>query len=166
MKFNKTLFYLCFTCFIYSCTTDGSHTADQNVDSTKPAKKVSKKETLTKTFVPKHLKKLPIVNVKPNQRVKSPFKVTFNSRGLWHAYEGEVGFVKAIDSDGNELGSAILHSTDGKWMTDGPAKFDSELKFKIKSSKSGKLVFSSNAGPGDGVEAGKSYSFEIPVLFE
>ncbi len=166
MNILKSLIYsgLCFSLFLSftSCQDSGTSTKDKHV---KVAAK-DKKNTKSVKFVSKPFKKFPKVNVKPNQRLASPFNVELNSKGLWSASEGEVGMVTVVDSDGNKLGSAILSSTDGNWMTSGPAKFGSKLNFQLKSSKSGKLVFSSNAGPGDGAEAGKIELFEIPVIFE
>lgn len=166
MKTIKSIFFtglcLSFFAFFLSCqdSTNSIKAEQTNVVAPK------KQNTKPVKFVSKPFRKLPKVNVHPNQRLSSPFNVKLNSKGLWLASEGEIGRVTVVDSDGNKLGSAILSSVDGDWMTTGPANFRAKVNFDLKSSKSGKLVFSSNPGPGDGSEAGKIESFEIPVIFE
>jgi len=106
----------------------------------------------------------PIVNIKPNQLIKSPFKVTVNSNGVWHAFEGELGFIKVYNEAGKEIGNVgILHTDSTKeidWMADGPIPFETILTFDPKGSKKGKIVIEKNAG-----RARDADSFEIPVRF-
>ncbi len=161
MKFIKKAILLNIALLTLSCSNPtNSTTAKAESKHNATIKKVVKPQ------MPNPFKKLPRVNVKPNQKLSSPFKVKFNSLGIWKAFEGEVGKVDLVDSDGNQLATAILHSSDGKWMTSGPALFEATLKFKTKSSKSGKIIFSNDGGPGEGKESQPSSSIEIPVIFE
>ena len=136
--------------------------------SEKPSKKVAFQLDILNNlkFVTHNLNNYPSINIKPNQTITSPYKVKINSRGIWHASEGELGIINVVDDYGNMLGpNAIMMTTNNNWMKNGPAKFSTVLKFKAKTLKTGKIVIYNDPGPGDGEEAGELIRFEIPVKF-
>jgi hypothetical protein len=51
------------------------------------------------------------------------------------------------------------------WNKEGGVLYKTTLKFDPKGAKSGKLIFYSNAGPGEGDEEGICFTFGIPVKF-
>ena len=85
--------------------------------------------------------------------------------GVWHAHEGELGHIKLLDQQGNELAIGIL-STSEDWMKSGSILFQSVLEFNSKENKRGYLTIHNYSGVGDGSEAGEKLSFKIPVRFE
>ena len=114
-------------------------------------------------------KKLPTTNITIGQIIASPLLVEVNSRGVWHAHEGELGRVEVIDANGTILNNtrdyAILHTTDGDWMKQGDAYFSTTVTFKKSQSKNGKIIIYNNPGPGDGEEASRKEKIEIPIRF-
>ena len=143
--------------------------ACSSVDQTTPEEPSTETTETTITEVEEEVEernmKLPSVNISPNDKLTSPVGIQVNSEGAWFASEGELGTVHLMNDQGEELGMAILSSSDGNWMTSDPAMFDTQLEFDAAESGSGKLVVKSNPGEGDGDEAGEQYSFEIPVTF-
>jgi|GEM_PF-1810288 len=121
-------------------------------------------EKKTFKYIRNEAARFPSVNIKANQTVKSPLMIKVNSKGVWTAYEGELGTVSIVDETGRELGKTqILTSADGDWMHIGNALFQAKLTFKTNGKTKAKLVFYNDSGPGEGEEAGKSEKFEIPV---
>ena len=108
--------------------------------------------------------KLPTVNIQENDILVSPTQIEVNSQGVWFASEGTLGFIQLIDEKGTELASGIL-TTNENWMTNEPVVFSTKLTFDSKNSKSGILVIHNDPGSGDGDEAGKKISFQIPIAF-
>lgn len=109
---------------------------------------------------------LPTVNIKEEEVITSPQKITVNSEGLWFATEGKLGHVELFDSEDNLLTEGHLMA-DGEWMTEKPALFSTALTFTVKEdTEKGKLVIYNNPGNGDGEEAGEKISFEVPVRFK
>ncbi len=76
----------------------------------------------------------------PNDWVSSPLKITgiVNGNG-WSGFEGQVGIVKLLDNNGNELVSGILTATT-EW-TQLPTSFETTLEFNPNLSETGELVF-------------------------
>ncbi len=159
MKAYKLGFFVLLSMFL-SCgpTQTKTETADENVqEETEKGKIKPNKE--------KDAALLPTVNIQPNQKISSPLKIKVNSEGIWFASEGELGIVRLLDSDGNELAQGIL-SADEEWMKEGPVMFSTELNFDSKKAEKAKLIIHNNPGGGDGDEAGEKKSFEIPVILE
>ena len=135
--------------------------------------KNSKKDTITEEVVveestpevemevtddnPKH----PSVDVKANQTITSPLTLNINSEGAWLANEGELGTVELFDKNNKSLGSAIMSSKDGEWMTTGPAAFIATLNFTVSEAQTGNLVFHNNVVSDEGID--REMSFHIPV---
>lgn len=103
---------------------------------------------------------VPTVNIAANEKITSPKLVKVNSEGIWFASEGELGWVKLVDSAGNELGKAIL-TTEEDWMVSGPVVFSANLTFDPAKAKAGKLIIYGKSGEGDA----KGPHFEVPVTF-
>ncbi len=148
---------------ICSCKETRPTVSKKKVVAAQPVKKVVKEKV---KMITKKTTNRPSVNIVENQKVSSPLEILLNSKGLWLAHEGEVGIVTLVDDRGKEIVKKILSSADGNWMTSGPAKYKANMTFDAKGAKRGKLIFKGNPGPGEGREAGKSTSFEIPVTFE
>jgi hypothetical protein len=119
---------------------------------------------LKSTSLSEEVHQYPTVNVKSDQEISSPLIIKVNSQGVWRAGEGELGRIELIDAEGNILAEEFL-TADEEWMRNGPVMFSTDLIFDAKNSKSGKLVIHNNPSDGDGREARKKISFEIPVTF-
>jgi len=77
---------------------------------------------------------------KGNEEISSPFKIigVVNGNG-WGGFEGQVGTVKLLDNNGNQLGATILTAiTD--WMQP-VINFETYLQFLSDKDQDGKLVF-------------------------
>ena len=137
--------------------------------SAKTTIEVEKKVDEKVNNVEKPKRKIPTTNIKDNQKITSPLYVKVNSEGIWFASEGELGFVKIVDKNNKMLNKkgnfGILSSMDGNWMHSNPAFFETEVDFEIEGEKSGRIIITSNAGNGEGDEAGSTYTIEIPVTF-
>jgi len=107
----------------------------------------------------------PTLNVKENDKIASPLLVKVNSEGIWHAMEGELGWIQLVDESGNEFAKGILFA-DGEWMVSGSVMFSTTLTFDSKNAKTGRLIISHDQpGDGEGDEEGEVISFEVPVTF-
>jgi hypothetical protein len=95
----------------------------------------------------------------PNAEVSSPFviKGIANLDG-WNGFEGQVGIVDLLDSDGNGLGYAILTATTD-WMSP-PVNFEATLNFATSNSGPGTLVFHNENASGD---PAMNRTFSMPV---
>ncbi len=156
---------------VFTIKSIGNHTSSTDEYFCKIIK-IDKNELIFKdgNLINKFIRKEhPTANIKRWQKITSPLTVKVNSQGVWFAWEGELGTVKIVDENGkvlnlkNEWG--ILSSADGNWMHSKPAFFKTSIPFDAKGAKKGKIIIYNNSGPGDGEEAGTSYSFEIPVTF-
>ena len=107
----------------------------------------------------------PTVSINPYDVVSSPLLVEVNSMGIWHAFEGALGYVELIDTEGTALAMGFL-TTKEEWMTSGPVMFQTTLEFDTKGAESGILIVHNNPGGGSGDEAGEEISFELPVRFK
>jgi hypothetical protein len=109
--------------------------------------------------------KNPSVNIKPNQKIASPFRIKVNSEAVWFGHEGELGTVHVVDDNDKELGMAILslHDDYNKYISGKAVMYGKTLSFNTQGATSGKLQFYNN-NPSE--TEGVNKQFEIPVLFE
>ena len=93
--------------------------------------------------------------------VSSPLEVAgaVNGNG-WSGFEGQVGTVKLLDSDGKELANGVLTATT-EWTTL-PTSFDTTLKFDPGTSETGELDFKNENPSGD---PAKDKTFVLPIKF-
>ncbi len=106
---------------------------------------------------------MPIVinNIKDNQKVSSPIKITGKARGNWFF---EASFpIKLIDVDENVLGTAIA-TADGDWMTTDFVNFTAELEYNKATSTDRALLILSNDNPSGKPELDKAVY--IPVILK
>lgn len=104
---------------------------------------------------------LEIYSLKTNQEIFSPLKITGRITGSgWAGFEGQVGTVKLLDSEGKELTTGILTATTD-WMIF-PVSFKTTLNFKSPATGTGILVFK-NENPSGLPE--KDASFSLPIRF-
>jgi len=84
----------------------------------------------------------------PNAEVSSPLAIlgTANGDG-WNGFEGQVGIVDLLDSNGKGLGYAILTATTD-WMQP-QVSFETTLNFNVDNSGPGTLVFHNENASGD-----------------
>jgi len=91
--------------------------------------------------------------------IASPFKITGSVTGDgWTGFEGQVGTVKLLDSDGKELAMGILTATTD-WMAL-PTNFETALNFSSDKDQSGTLVFHNENASG---MQEKDKEFSLPV---
>lgn len=96
---------------------------------------------------------------KPSDAISSPFKITGVVRGSgWSGFEGQVGTVKLLDSDGKELATGILKATT-EWTTL-PTNFETNLTFTAVSGTSGTLVFK-NENPSGMRQRDKIFNLQV-----
>lgn len=105
------------------------------------------------------------LSVNPLNIIKSQQDIHINSMGVWHAFEGELGYIELIDPQGERLAMGIMSAT-GEWMTSGPVMYKTTLIFNPGNATHGTLLVHNNPGGGSGHEAGKALFFEIPVRFK
>jgi len=106
--------------------------------------------------------KHPAVDLMPNQILTAPATITIDSKGIWYAFEGELGTVDIYDRHNKKLETAIIRSKDGDWMKEGSSKFIATLNFHVDETQEGKLVFNNNVVS----DRDKNRSFEIPVTLD
>lgn len=138
--------------------------ACQNSKKETPVKKIEtitlKADSLVK-IEKVNTKETPWVNIQKHQKISSPLLIEINSKGLWHASEGEVGTVSLVDENNKTIATGILFTKDDKWMTSGDAFFKTTLTFDAKEAKSGSLIFKNRVVRKDDIEL----SFTLPVHF-
>ncbi|MCX6718492.1 MAG: hypothetical protein NTY81_02725 [Candidatus Staskawiczbacteria bacterium] len=100
-----------------------------------------------------------IIAPKLNEEISSPLKITgvVNGNG-WGGFEGQVGTVKLLDNNGNQLGIAILIATTD-WMQS-VINFETTLNFQSDISQSGTLVFHNENPSGD---PARDKTFSLPI---
>lgn len=104
---------------------------------------------------------LQINSLQLNQEVSSPLKITGSVNGNgWAGFEGQVGNVKLLGSNGKELVSAPLTTTTD-W-TKLPTNFETTLVFQSNGLESGTLVFH-NENPSGMPEKDKAFSLPIKL---
>lgn len=118
-------------------------------------------EKYTAKIVPIEGTKKGIVVLSPKlgEEITSPVKITgyINGDG-WAGFEGQVGTVKLLDGNSNEIASGLLSAT-SDWMTS-LVNFEVDLNFVSLKNQSGKLVFS-NENPSGLLE--KNKEFQLPI---
>ena len=82
-----------------------------------------------------------------------------NSKGIWFAFEGELGTVELLDKSNNVLGLCIL-STNENWMVKGSVEFNCLLEYRATNSGEGTLVVKNNNASGK-PELDKSFSIRV-----
>ncbi|MFA5714440.1 MAG: GerMN domain-containing protein [Candidatus Paceibacterota bacterium] len=86
------------------------------------------------------VKNIEIYNIISGQAISSP--LTIKGRvmgGHWTGFEGQVGIVELVDSDGERLGLAILNAT-SDWMKM-PTNFEATLSFEAPKDSNVFLIF-------------------------
>jgi len=98
---------------------------------------------------------------KENDWVSSPLEISGAVSGSgWAGYEGQVGSVKLLDSNGKELANGVLTATTD-W-TKLPTTFDTTLTFDPGTSEIGQLVFKNENPSGD---PSKEKEYTLPIKF-
>jgi len=104
---------------------------------------------------------LAILSLKPNQEISSPLKITGAVSGNgWAGFEGQVGTVKLLDGNGNQIALGILTATT-EWTTL-PTNFEITLNFATPQTENGTLVFKNENASG---MPDKDKSFSLPIKF-
>jgi hypothetical protein len=86
------------------------------------------------------LKNIEIYNITSGQAISSPLTIKGRvTGGHWTGFEGQVGTVELVGSDGERLGLAILNAT-SDWMKM-PTNFDAILSFEAPKDSDLFLVF-------------------------
>jgi len=113
----------------------------------------------TKPIIEEIKKGMVVLSPRAGEEIASPVKITgyVNGDG-WIGFEGQVGSVKLLDSNSNEIASSILSAV-GDWMTS-LINFEANLNFISLKDQSGVLVFS-NENPSGLLE--KDKEFQLPV---
>jgi len=94
--------------------------------------------------------------------VSSPLKVTgMVNGGDWAGFEGQVGTVKLLDKNGQEISFGILKATT-EW-TSLPTNFETTLNFVSDKEQNGTLVFTNENASG---EPSRDKIFQMPVTIE
>jgi hypothetical protein len=97
---------------------------------------------------------------RPNNLIESPLKIKGEAVGYWF-FEGDFP-IKLLDSDGNELGSAIAKAL-SDWMTEKFVPFEAEIEFSLSATKKGNLIFEKDNPSG---LPGNDDQLRIPVNFK
>ncbi|MFA5877753.1 MAG: Gmad2 immunoglobulin-like domain-containing protein, partial [Candidatus Staskawiczbacteria bacterium] len=102
---------------------------------------------------------LMIYSLKAGDEISSPLEISgYVYANGWGGFEGQVGSVRLLDNNGNEIALAILTAT-SDWMTD-KINFSTILEFESLNSQEGVLVFM-NENPSGLAE--NSREFNLPV---
>jgi hypothetical protein len=97
-----------------------------------------------------------------NSQISPPLRITgYVNEDGWTGFEGQAGVVKLLDSNGTELGSAVLTaSTD--WMQP-LVNFDTYLNFQSDKDQPGTLVFE-NENPSGLAQNDRQFSLPVNIL--
>ena len=101
-----------------------------------------------------------VVNLpQANQEISSPLKIAgyVNGNG-WIGFEGQVGVVKLLDSNGNVISQGILTAT-SEW-TALAINFQTNLEFSVQQDQPGTLIFINENPSGD---PAKDKTFVLPI---
>lgn len=98
---------------------------------------------------------------KLNEEISSPLEIigTVNGNG-WVGFEGQVGTVKLLDSEGKELASGVLKATT-EW-TQLPVRFEATLNFIYLNMDAGRLVFN-NENPSGLSENNREFVLPVKI---
>jgi len=78
---------------------------------------------------------------KADELISSPLEISGSTNGKgWNGFEGQVGTVRLLDSNGNQLGRTAILTATTEW-TNPPVKFQTSISFVSDSEQSGTLVF-------------------------
>ena len=103
-----------------------------------------------------------IFGPKEHDVVSSPLKITGRVNGNgWTGFEGQVGTVRLLDSNGNQLALGILTATTD-WMAL-PTNFETDLYFDYPGDGQGQLVFYNENASG---EPQRDKTFTLPVVLQ
>src|SRR3989344_2407325 len=81
-----------------------------------------------------------VLSPKPDELISSPLKITGSVNGMgWTGFEGQVGTVSLLDSEGKQLALGILTATT-EWMQL-PTNFETSIYFDYPGDGAGQLVF-------------------------
>lgn len=99
---------------------------------------------------------------KVNQEISSPLKITgiVNGNG-WTGFEGQVGTLKLLDSNGQQLGQTAILTATTDWMQS-VINFETTLNFISPVAQSGTLVFNNENASGL-PEKDKTFSLPIKI---
>jgi len=109
------------------------------------------------------VKGIEINSVKINEEISSPLKIIgiVNGDG-WGGFEGQVGTVKLLDANGQQLGQTAILTATTDWMTS-PVNFQTYLQFLSDKDQEGTLVFK-NENPSDMRDKDKTFSLPVKIL--
>lgn len=101
-------------------------------------------------------------DIRVNDPISSPLTIKGRVSGDgWVGFEGQVGTVRLIDEQNQELATGIL-TAEGDWMQL-PTEFSTILTFTVPSSKKGSLVFKNENASG---EPERDHIFILPITFK
>ena len=103
-----------------------------------------------------------VLSPKPDELISSPLKITGSVNGMgWTGFEGQVGTVRLLDSEGKQLALGILTATT-EWMQL-PTNFETSIYFDYPGDGAGQLVFYNENASG---EPERDKTFTIPVKLQ
>ncbi len=100
---------------------------------------------------------------KPNQKIKSPVKVTGSARGSWFFEASFPIFI--VDWDGKIIGTGVAQAK-GDWMTNEFVPFEANISYELESnvySKKGAIILKKDNPSG---LPENDDALEIPIEFE
>jgi len=102
-----------------------------------------------------------ITSPKANEEISSSLKITgvVNGNG-WTGFEGQVGTVKLLNVNGQELATGILAATT-EWTTL-PTNFETTLNFATNNAGPATLVFK-NENPSGDPSRDKTFSLSVKI---
>lgn len=104
---------------------------------------------------------LQILSPKSGEIIGSPLTISGSVNGDgWSGFEGQVGTVKLLDENGQELAFGILKATT-EW-TSLPTQFEAILNFTSPKAQNGKLVFA-NENPSGLPEKNKTFALPVSI---
>ncbi len=102
-----------------------------------------------------------VISPKANEEISSPLKITGTTNGDgWNGFEGQVGTVRLLDSQGNQLALGILTATTD-WMKP-PVTFETTLNFNASSDGLGTLVFKNENASGE-PSRDKTFTLQVKI---
>lgn len=97
-----------------------------------------------------------------NSEILSPVKITGEVNGSgWAGFEGQVGNVKLLDENDNQLGNIGILTAITDWMTF-PVKFQAYIQFSSDRDQDGKLVFV-NENPSDMRQYDRQFTLPVKI---